>query len=104
MDLVNLIIGFILGTLSSIIGAFIYTRISQRAGNRNLRRILNFGKKDEIIFVFSHRHHVPDALLPRTSTEDFVAMNNVVGALMLTGWKGPVRVRDTKHINDIDKS
>ena len=79
----DLIIGFILSVAASITGTYFYLKSRERASNQNLRKLLNFGK-DDIIFVFTHRDHVPEAILPRTSTQDFVAMNNIIGALILS--------------------
>ncbi len=41
--------------------------------------------------------------MPRIATEDFIAMNNVIGALVQTGWDGQIRVRDTTHLTEADR-
>ncbi|HYX72008.1 MAG TPA: hypothetical protein VE732_04500, partial [Nitrososphaera sp.] len=102
MDIKALLFSFLLGIPASLLASWIFIRWRENVGNRHLRKILNFGK-DDVIFVFSHRD-LPKAILPRTATEDFMAMNNVIRALMLRGWKGPIRVRDTKRISEGDKS
>jgi len=82
----ELLIGTLLGIPASIIGTYLYLTIGQRSGNRHLRAVLNLGG-DEVLFVFTQGVFMPESLLPRTSTEAFIAVNNVIGALMQTGWK-----------------
>jgi hypothetical protein len=103
MDILNLLIGFILGIPASIAGTYFYLVLSKKKGNKHLREIFNFGS-DAIIFVFTHGGHVPQAILPRTSTEAFIAVNNLIGTLINTGLKGPIRVRDTSHIDGHDRT
>ncbi|HEY0379837.1 MAG TPA: hypothetical protein VGC87_23170 [Pyrinomonadaceae bacterium] len=103
MDVLNLLTGFLLGVPASIVGTYFYLRITNRAGNRHLRQLFNFGS-DDVIFVFTHGGYVPQSILPRTSTEAFIAVNNLIGTLIKTGWKGPIRVRDTSHIDGHDKT
>jgi hypothetical protein len=103
MNTWNLVFSFLLGIITSAIGTYFYLVISKRAGNHHLRQLFNFGS-DDVIFIFTHGGQAPQAILPRTSTEAFIAVNNLIGTLMLTGWKGPIRVRDTSHINSRDRS
>jgi hypothetical protein len=95
-------ITFILSIIAAIIGTIIYQQWNQRKNSRPLRQIINFGK-DDLIFVFSHRDHVPESILPRTSTEDFLAMNNFISALLKIEWKGRIVVRDTNRITTSDR-
>jgi hypothetical protein len=103
MDILNLVIGFLFGIPASIIGAYFYIKISNRAGSKHLRGLFNLGS-DEVIFVFTHGGFVSQSILPRTSTEAFIAVNNLIGTLIRTGWKGPIRVRDTSRISMSDKT
>lgn len=103
MNGLNLVLSFLLGVLASAIGTYFYLVISKRTGNRYLRQLFNFGS-DAVIFVFTHGGQAPQAILPRTSTEAFIAVNNLIGTLILTGWKGPIRVRDTTHIDGHDRT
>jgi hypothetical protein len=98
----SLLIGCVLGIPASVIGTYLYLTIGKRRGNRHLRSLLNLGS-GEVLFVFTHGIFVAESILPRTSTEAFIAVNNIVGALIQTGWKGPVRVRDSQHIDGADK-
>ncbi len=97
-----IIIGFVLSIIASVIGAYLFIKWEQRKENHPLRQLLNFGD-DELLFVFSHRDHVPEAVLPRTSTEDFLAMNNIISALLKIGWRGKLGVRDTTRLRPDDK-
>jgi len=103
MSIWNLLTALAVGVAGSVIGGFLYVSISRRTGNRYLRRLFNISS-DDVIFVFTHAAFAPASVLPRTSTEAFIAVNNLIGTLMLTGWKGPIRVRDTAHIHDKDKT
>ncbi|MCK4827106.1 hypothetical protein KA005_65845 [bacterium] len=93
---------FALGTASSITGSFIFLKSRTLISNRYLRKILNFGK-DDLLFVFGHREKGIKSILPRLATEDFIAMNNVTTALAKAGWNHPIKVRDTKHLQEDDK-
>jgi hypothetical protein len=99
----HIVLTFILSVGASIIGTVIYLRLSEHRKNQPLNRILNFGPDDELIFVFTHRDHVPESILPRTSTEDFMAMNNFISALIKVGWKKKIAVRDTLRLTEQDK-
>jgi len=94
-------ITFILSIAASIIGTFLYMKWTLKKKNRPLHQILNFGH-DELLFVFAHRDE-GGSILPRTSTEDFLAMNNFISALLNIGWKGKISVRDTKRLTDSDR-
>lgn len=103
MNAWNLFLSFLLGICASAIGTYVYLTISKRTGNRYLRQLFNFGS-DEVIFVFTHGGPATQAILPRTSTEAFIAVNNLIGTLLLMGWKGPIRVRDTTHMSSNDRN
>ena len=93
---------FILGTASSVTGSYLFLKSRILIANRYLRTILNFGK-DDLIFVFTHREKGVKSILPRLATEDFIAMNNITVALSESGWNYPIKIRDTKHLQEDDK-
>jgi hypothetical protein len=101
-DMLLLTAGFVLSVVAGLIGAAIQRVLSRRGEMRPLNQLLNFGR-DELLFVFPHREEIPEAILPRTSTEDFVAMNNVISALIKIGWKRKIGVRDTGRLSPADK-
>jgi len=86
------ILGFVLSVLAGIVGTILCYVIKRMRENLPLRRLLNFGH-DELIFIYPRRDDIPAAVLPRTSTEDFLAINNAISALLKIGWKQPVGVR-----------
>jgi len=54
-------------------------------------------------FVFPPRENIELAILPRMSTEDFLAINNIISAFILAGYKPPSKVVDSKNITKHDK-
>ena len=52
------------------------------------------------LIVFPPRERVPEAVLPRISTEDFLAVNNLISAFDLAGHPAPRRLRDPEHTTD----
>jgi len=101
-DLIALIVGFALSVIAGLIGALIQRRIDRRAERKPLNQLLNFGE-DELLFCFAHREEMPGAILPRTSTEDFLAMNNFISALLNIGWNKKIGVRDPGRISLSDR-
>lgn len=101
-DLIILTAGFALSIVGALIGAAIQRMLNLRGELRPLNQLLNFGK-DELLFVFPHREDIPESILPRTSTEDFLAMNNFISALINIGWKRKIGVRDTHRLSHTDK-
>lgn len=99
----HIVLTFFLSTAASIAGTVLYFKFSERRNKKPLNQILNFGTDDEIIFVFSHRDHVPESILPRTSTEDFMAMNNFISALIRVGWKNKIKFKDTSRLRESEK-
>lgn len=87
MDLVGtLILGPLAGLLTSVAGQLGYRRFKQR----NQAALLNFGSR-MVTFVYSPRRdsfsEPQRVILPRTSTEDFLAINNLISALIRSGYK-----------------
>ena len=101
-DLILLALGFLLSIGAGIVGAFIQRRLDRRGERRPLNQLLNFGP-DGLLFIFPHRDSSPEAILPRTSTEDFLAMNNFISALLNVGWTRKIGVRDTGRVTESDK-
>ncbi len=98
----NLFIDLIISIIGSIIGSILILKYRLIKLNSKLRKILNFGD-DEILFIFAHREGESNAILPTIATEDFIAMNNIIGALIKIDWKKPIHFRDIKHIDEQDK-
>lgn len=108
---------FITGVITSIIatipGTILYLSWKKKIQNKQLRKILNFGE-DDIVFVFTHREfkqiNVQDetpqsstSILPRTSTEDFMAINNIKTALLKINSENRDKIKDTDtFLNRID--
>lgn len=101
-DIILLGLGFVLSIGAGIIGAYVQRRFDRRAERRPLNQLLNFGP-DSLLFIFPHRDTSPEAILPRTSTEDFLAMNNFISALLNIGWSRKIGVRDTTRVSEADK-
>lgn len=101
-DIVLLALGFLLSIGAGLVGALIQRRLDRRRESRPLNQLLNFGP-DGLLFIFPHRDTSPEAILPRTSTEDFLAMNNVISALLNVGWTRKIGVRDTGRFIETDK-
>jgi hypothetical protein len=101
-DTILLIVGFVLAIIGAQIGAYLQRLLDRIHERRPLNQILNFGR-DSILFIFPHREEISEAILPRTSTEDFLAMNNFISALLAAGWSNSVGVRDTRHVSADDK-
>jgi hypothetical protein len=108
--LITNISGIFIGILSAIIASYMYETFQQRRYRQPLDDILNFGRKEEIIFAFPSRTDCPTNpndihILPTTSTEDFLAVNNIKSALLKIHWEGKDSVRQPEHmIKDVDYS
>ena len=102
-DMILLALGFFLSICAGLVGAYIQRRIDHRVERRPLNQLLNFGP-DKILFIFPHRDEPPEAILPRTSTEDFLAMNNFISALLSIGWSKKIGVRDMSRVTEADKT
>ncbi len=101
-DIILLVAGFLLSILGALMGAWIQHSYDKRHERRPLAQLLNFGA-GELLFIFPHRGPVTQAILPRTSTEDFLAINNFISALIHLDWKGKISVRDFAHISPNDR-
>lgn len=101
-DVVLLVVGFVLSIGAGIIGAFLQRRLDRRAERRPLNQLLDFGP-DSLLFIFPPRES-PEAILPRTSTEDFLAMNNFISVLLKIGWSRKIGVRDTGRFQGADET
>ncbi|MBK8980657.1 MAG: hypothetical protein IPM29_32545 [Planctomycetes bacterium] len=101
-DVVLLSAGFVFSVVAALVGAWVQRKFDRYREMGPLNRLLNFGA-DQLLFVFPHRDETPEAILPRTSTEDFLAMNNFISALLRIAWSRKVGVRDTKRVTDSDR-
>ncbi|MDH3379627.1 MAG: hypothetical protein OEQ39_22095 [Gammaproteobacteria bacterium] len=96
-DIFLLFAGFFLSIVAGILGMHLQRRIDRYIDRKPLSQILNFGAGD-LVFVFPHRDEIRGAILPMTSTEDFLAMNNFISSLIKIDWKRKILIRDTKHV------
>ena len=101
-DVVLLAAGFLFSIGAGLVGAHLQRAIDRRVERRPLNQLLNFGP-ESLLVVFPPRDESPEAILPRTSTEDFLAMNNFISALLNMGWSRKVGVRDTTRLTEADK-
>jgi hypothetical protein len=101
-DIILLFAGLLLSIVGALIGAWIQHSYDKRHERRPLAQLLNFGA-GELLFIYPHRGPVTQAILPRTSTEDFLAINNFISALIHLDWKGKISVRDFTHISPSDR-
>lgn len=101
--MIDFITSFLIGVLSSLIAVVIIKVGNRYVRNREMRAILNFGT-DDLLFVLPHREEQPDAVLPRAATEDILAMNNILSAIIRTGWQGQIRIRDVEHLQESEKT
>jgi hypothetical protein len=95
-------LGFLLSIVGALIGAMIQRKYDKKHERRPLAQLLNFGH-DELVFVFPHRDYEQKSILPRTSTEDFMAINNFISALINLEWKGKVSLRHSTNVDDAAK-
>lgn len=93
-DILLLAIGIPLSVISGLTARFIYDRAHNWLGSRKLRTLLNFGR-GPLYVVFPQRDEVqiPHAVLPRGSSEDFFAINNLTRTLQQMGWTRSHRLR-----------
>jgi len=102
-------LNFIIGVASSI-SSVIITVIAQSSYNKykqkGLRAILHFSDH-EITFIYPPRKDSEEnsgkVILPRTATEDFLAMNNFQSALLSINWKGKTHFKSSSDFKAMDK-
>lgn len=95
--LVNLVSGAIGFGLSRTWGFF--NTVRRQRGQAALLK----GIESPFFFVFPLRERPDQTVLPRTSTEDFMAINNIISALMLVGQSPKIRVRDPDRLTEAEK-
>lgn len=102
IDITDFMLGVFASIIASIPGYYLIGKWKDIWSNKPLKKILNFSTDEELIFVFCHREiedkDVKGIILPRTSTEDFMAINNMKSALLKAGWTRFDKVRDTNTI------
>lgn len=67
------------------------------------------GLESPTLFVLPPRplepaHEMRPPILPRTSTEDFLAANNIIGAYLQIGWDPPAHIRQPDRLLPEDRS
>jgi hypothetical protein len=99
----------LLGIASNLISALfgflarhLWTRWRQRRRQAGQAAILS-GLETSAKFVFPPREDVESAFLPRISTEDFMAINNLISAFLQAGLEPPRKVVDSRHLSDAEQ-
>ncbi len=87
-------ISFILNVIASVVGAlllFTYQRSKVWFVQKNLLKILDFLNR-KLMFVYPPRRdqvaNPSRVILPRTATEDFLSINNMLSVLLKLKWNG----------------
>lgn len=93
-NLISAVVGFL--------GKHLWTHWRQRRRRAGQAAIL-FGLDVSGKFVFPPRGDVESLFLPRVSTEDFMAINNLISAFLLAGLEPPKKVVDSLHLSDSEK-
>ena len=108
-NILILVVGFVLSVGAAIFGAYFQRKLDERRETRPLSQLLNFGK-DDLYFIYPHRNDFGNntvrkdtSILPRTSTEDFMAVNNFISALINRRWDRKLCFHDTTHVSGEDK-
>lgn len=102
MDLFEIIIAIIIAIAGGVISFYVCKKLEHVGVIWPLRRLLNFGN-DKIIITFALRDQMPDAILPRISTEDFLSINNVISTLIKGKMDSKIKIRDTTRLNSQDE-
>jgi hypothetical protein len=111
------VINIIIGIASAVIASWMYEKFQESSEKKPLNDILNFGKKDELIFVCPARTDVKPIpqpiqnpprpcslrILPWCTTEDFLAINNIKSALLKIQWKGKDSIKQPDRLDPLDK-
>lgn len=80
-----------------------YWSVYQKVRKTRGQSAILAGFSDSTKFVFPPREDVESALLPRISTEDFMAMNNMISAFINCNHIPPYKMVDSNKITDQDK-
>ncbi|MCP4663499.1 MAG: hypothetical protein GY856_49570 [bacterium] len=104
MDWISVYIpSFIVGVITSVLGSILVITLVRSRKSRPLSRFLNFNG-DKLIFIFPHRKPDFTSILPHTSTEDFLAVNNFISALLKAGIEMRIIAKDDGHIKESDRN
>jgi hypothetical protein len=97
--MINFLVGLsasILSVLLTLLSQFGYKKYKQRG----LAAILNF-LGDQITFIYPPREDCDadpyKVILPRTATEDFLSINNVLSAFLKIQWNGNIQLCNSKE-------
>lgn len=103
-------LNFIIGVAASVSGAILTVFVQfiyKKFGQRGLSSLLNF-LNNEITFVYPPRTDCDadpyKVILPRTATEDFLAMNNFQSALLSINWNGITYFKSSCDFQSIEKA
>lgn len=106
------IVSHLIATVIAFISGWIFTkthdRVRRQREHKGQRALLS-GLQNPTIFVYPPRprnDNEPNVILPNViSTEDFLAINNVISAFLRVGWEPPKKIKDTdpEHLTDDDK-
>lgn len=93
-------------SISSVVLTVLFQFAYKKYKQRGLRAILNF-RNSEITFIYPPRTDcdadLSQVLLPRTATEDFLAMNNFQSALLSINWNGNTYFKSSCDFQTIEK-
>lgn len=91
----------LVGIITLCIGAggrILWEKISKQRKLKGQSALLS-GMKEPVKFIFPPREELETSFLPRISTEDFMAINNLISAFILSGRvPPPSKVADSKNI------
>ncbi|MCL5958402.1 MAG: hypothetical protein M1358_03635 [Chloroflexi bacterium] len=99
LSVVTAIITFLIGIASAVAAQWLSGRKARLLDKtKELKHLLNFPKGADLYLIYPPRQGSPDALLPRTATEDFMAINNLISALLLIEWKRSPVIRPDDQV------
>ena len=99
----DIIVG-VVSSLAAILIIFIIQYFRKTFGVTKQQQLLNFGK--EIMFIYAVREEKiihENGVLPRTSTEDFLAINKIQTILLKSSFKGEIIFRESRHFGEEDR-
>lgn len=92
----------VVGVTSTLLGALLW-ELGERAWKarwkRGLKKLVPFSRDSTLYLIYPPRHGGEEGLLPKTSSEDFMAINNMISAFLSLGWNSNrFVVRDTDRV------
>ena len=93
-DILPLAIGIPISVTGGLTSRIIYDRLQTWRGNRKIYALLNFSNAPLYIVLMQRDEvEIPNAVLPRGSSEDFFAINNLTRAFQRMGRSQPYSLR-----------